>query len=267
MRRTAPLVLVAALASAAHADDGVDGVANATAPTVLAIPTAWTQAETALTASLDVDHRWGSSARANLSYAHLVDVDVRGDQELTLCDPCTGSARAADGARQLTAGWKLSLSPWRDGRVALGARVPFGHRDRVRASEAFVVLSQALGPVRLHLGASTWASEHRGAAGETITLAPTAGVRPLVGLEWTPVIYPRTTLLADAQWLPQLGPTAADSAPRWVFSWGVRYRALSWSAVELGVRHRQDDELGGATVMLRVTAVWSSRSAKAARSR
>lgn len=252
MRRLAPLAIVAALASGAAADDG----GLAAGPTVLAIPTAWTQPRTTLTAALDVDHRGTSGARVTLGYARLVEVDLRGDGELWACDPCAGPTRAVEPVRQPTAGWKLALRPWRDGAVAAGVRVPLGSRDRVRASEAFVVLSQKLGPLRLHLGASTWASEHRGATGATIARAPTRGVRPLAGLEWTPAIYPRTTILADLQWLPQLGPTAAETAPRWAFAWGVRYRALAWSAIELGVRHRQDDELGGAAVMVRLSAAW-----------
>ncbi|MBP6847061.1 MAG: hypothetical protein KA201_25095 [Kofleriaceae bacterium] len=252
MRRTVPLLIVAALASGAAADDGALG----RGPTVLTIPTAWTQPRTSLTAALDGDHRGGSGARITLGYARLVEVDLRGDGELTACAPCAGPARAVEPVRQPTAGWKLALTPWRDGAVAAGVRVPLGYRERARASEAFVVLSQRLGPVRLHAGASTWASAHRGADGGTVTRGPGASVRPLVGLEWTPEIYPRTTILADLQWLPQLGPTAAETAPRWAFAWGVRYRALAWSAIELGVRHREGDELGGATVMVRLSAAW-----------
>lgn len=253
MRHTVPLVIVAvaALASGAAADDG----ALAAGPTVIAIPTAWTQPRTSLTAALDADHRGGTGARITLGYARLVEVDLRGDGELTACDPCAGPDRAVEPVQLPTAGWKLALRPWRDGAVAVGVRVPLGERPR-RASEAFVVVSQRLGPVRLHAGASTWASEHPGATGAPIVRAARHGVRPLAGLEWTPAIYPRTTILADLQWLPELGPTAAETAPRWSFAWGVRYRALAWSAIELAVRHRQEDELGGATVMVRLSAAW-----------
>lgn len=252
MRVALSLVMVSAVAGAAVADDGV-------APQVITIPTAWTQPTTAIYATADGDHRFGSSARATLSYARLVDVDVGGDELLTSCAPCTGVTRATDGVRQYTAGWKLSLRPWRGGAVATGVRVPFGHRDRARAATAYAVVSAQLGPVRLHAGASTWASEHDAADGSLIRLDPRSTVRPLAGLEWTPTIYPRTTVLADLQWTPELGPTAADTAPRWLFAWGVRYRALSWSAIELGVRHREGDDLGGATVMVRLSAILSAR--------
>ncbi|MBK9036488.1 MAG: hypothetical protein IPL61_35450 [Myxococcales bacterium] len=250
------LLLVVVGVGRAAADDGA---AATLAPTVLTIPTAWTQPGTAIYASGDVDHRGGAGARATLSYARLVDVDVGGDELVTACDPCAGVGRTVTGVRQTSAGWKLSLRPWRGGAVALGVRVPFGHREVGRATEAFAVMSAQLGPVRLHAGASTWASEHRGADGATIRLAPSASVRPLAGLAWTPEIYPRTTILADVQWLPQLGPSSAETAPRWAFAWGVRYRAFSWNAIELGVRHRAGDDLGGATVMVRLSAILSAR--------
>ena len=256
MRAVVSLLLVLAVAGPAVADDGV---ASTLAPTVLTVPTAWTQPGTAIYASGDADHRGAASARATLSYARLVDVDVGGDELITTCAVCAGVGRTVTGVRQTTAGWKLSVRPWPGGAVALGVRVPFGHRDVGRATEAFAVASAQLGPVRLHGGASTWASAHVGADGATIRRRPTAGVRPLAGLEWTPEIYPRTTLLADLQWLPQLGPTVEETGPRWAFGWGVRYRAFAWNAIELGVRHRAGDELGGATVMVRVSALLSAR--------
>jgi hypothetical protein len=36
---------------------------------------------------------------------------------------------------------------------------------------------------------------------------------------------------------------------------GVRYEAFSWASVELAVRAWQGDDLGGATVMVRVNAI------------
>ena len=255
MRRLAvSLATVAALASAARGDDEV----ATQAPTVLAIPTAWIIPRTAVHVSGDVDHRLGSGARATLAYGRLVEVDVGGDGLVTACDVCGGDARAPRPVQQTTAGWKLGVRPWPGVALAAGVRVPFGRRGEGRATEAFAVASARLGQVRLHAGASTWATSHRGADGGTLTQGALAGVRPLLGVEWTPDIYPRTTLLADLQWLPQLGPTDAETASRWSFSWGVRYRALRWSAIELGVRHRQDDALGDATVMVRLSALLSA---------
>jgi len=37
----------------------------------------------------------------------------------------------------------------------------------------------------------------------------------------------------------------------------VRYQALSWGSIELDVRHREGDDLGGSTVMVRVNGVLS----------
>jgi hypothetical protein len=66
-------------------------------------------------------------------------------------------------------------------------------------------------------------------------------------------------------------PAAADPVPRpraprvidaptaWVLrrdrGWGVRYQALSWGSIELDVRHREADDVGGSTVMVRVNGV------------
>ncbi len=229
------------------------------APTVITIPTAWTQPGTALYASLGGDHRFGTSARATVGYARLVEVDVGGDGLVTSCAPCDGTAREATPTQLATAGWKLAVRPTARLALAGGLRVPLPGGDGRRAASAFAIASLRLGPAALHAGASTWASRHRGEDGAAIALAPSASVRPLVGLEWTPRIYPRTTLGADLQWLPELGPTPATTGARWSFAWGVRYRALPWSAVELAVRHREGDALGDATVMVRLAAVLSAR--------
>ena len=247
------LVALAVVAGPAHAE------APWIAPTVITVPTAWTQPGTAVYASLGGDHRFGTSARATVGYARLVEVDVGGDGLLTSCAPCDGPAREVEPAQLATAGWKLAVRPTARLALAGGLRVPLPGGDGRRAAQGFAIGSLRLGPVALHAGASTWASRHRGDDGAEIALAPPTSVRPLVGLEWTPRIYPRTTLGADLQWLPELGPTAATTAARWSFAWGVRYRALPYSAIELAVRHREGDALGDATVMVRLSAVLSAR--------
>lgn len=247
------LALTLALASVARADDPW------VAPTVVTMPTAWTQRGPSLYATLAGDHRYGSGARATVSYARLVEVDLGADGLVTACAPCEGRARVPTPVQLTTAGWKLSVRPVERLALAGGVRVPIGSRDGARAASAFLLGSARLGPVALHAGASTWATEHRGGDGAVIARAPTSMVRPMVGVEWTPRIYPRTTLGADLQWLPELGPTSADTGARWSFAWGVRYRALAWSAIELGVRHRERDALGDATVMVRLSGILSAR--------
>ena len=69
MRAVVSLLLVLAVAGPAVADDGV---ASTLAPTVLTVPTAWTQPGTAIYASGDADHRGAASARATLSFQPAV---------------------------------------------------------------------------------------------------------------------------------------------------------------------------------------------------
>jgi hypothetical protein len=83
---------------------------------------------------------------------------------------------------------------------------------------------------------------------------PRAGhraLRPLAAIAWTPPPYPRTSLLLDGTWMPEVD----DAGPRlrWVLGWGVRYQALRWGAIDLVVRQREDQALGDATVLVRLT--------------
>ena len=50
-------------------------------------------------------------------------------------------------------------------------------------------------------------------------------------------------------------PEVKDAGPRlhWVLGWGVRYQALRWGAIDLVVRQREDQALGDATVLVRLT--------------
>jgi hypothetical protein len=58
-------------------------------------------------------------------------------------------------------------------------------------------------------------------------------------------------LLLDVAWLPEV----EDAGPRlrWTLGWGVRYQALRWGAIDLLVRQREDQALGDAVVMVRVS--------------
>ncbi len=138
--------------------------------------------------------------------------------------------------------------------LVLGVRTTFaarGHEPgRARASELHAVASRVLGPVRVHAGAAVLDGGFgdRG-AGERLD----AQVRPIAGLEWTPSIYPRTSMLADVAWVPRLAPGALGL--EWVAGWGVRYQALAWGSIELLIRHREDEGLADSTVLVRVHAV------------
>lgn len=269
MRASTLIVVLAILAIArglAAADDGGDALRAP--PVVIAMPTAWIQPRFAVQLSADADHQLDSGSRVAINMARITQVDVASDDLIQVCDPCSGPTRTTSGLQLVSVGWKLGV--WHDAwfrgqpalalgvRVPIGADAPGGSDAEPRAAEAYVVASRILGPVRLHAGASAWRAEHRGRAGETIATGGLRAARPMVGLEWTPRIYPRTTLTTDFQYLPELGPSAAETGSRWLFTWGVRYRAFSWSAIELGVKHRQGDGLDAA-VMLRLSAVLGPR--------
>jgi hypothetical protein len=82
-------------------------------------------------------------------------------------------------------------------------------------------------------------------------------VRPVGGVEWTPPQYPKTTLMGDVSYVPFLRDTVVpEVALEWVAGWGVRYQAFEWSAIELAVRHREDEGLGDSTVMVRFQGVF-----------
>ncbi|MEZ4403100.1 MAG: hypothetical protein R3B06_23960 [Kofleriaceae bacterium] len=251
MRVVLSLAVVVALVGRAGADARI-------APTVLTVPTAFVQPGTSLYLSGGVDHRRGSQVRATASYARLVEVDVGGDSLVHGCDPCAGAARATRAVQTTTAGWKLGLARG-SAALAVGVRVPITGSPDARVGQVFTVAGLRLGLARVHLGAAAWATEHRGADGGVVRTRAGAALRPLAGLEWTPTIYPRTTVAADLQWVPELGPTAAATTPRWVFTWGVRYQALAWSDIELTVQHRELDQLGEATVMVRASAILAAR--------
>lgn len=268
-----PLVLLSAAAAlvaapaAASADD-TDGLVHG--PRVITIPTAWIQPKVAGHLSGDADLRLDSGGMLAASMGRLVEIDLAGDDLLQICDPCAGRDRDTTGLQLASVGWKLGV--WQDAwfrhqpALALGVRVPIDASAPAwtdatpRAAEAFVVASRELGPIRAHAGVSAWQTEHVDRAGATIVTGHLFAIRPLAGLEWTPRIYPRTSIATDLQFVPELGPTRAETGRRWIFAWGIRYRAFPWSAIELAVKHRQGEGLEQAAVMVRLSTVLSKKT-------
>ena len=191
------------------------------------------------------------------------DTDVRGCTNAT----CKGADRPVPlylgraafrlGARQ---------NAWFPGMpaVVIGVRTAFaasGSFKDPRVTEGYVVASRELGPVRAHLGAAVL-----DASFADVKLGPK--LRPIAGLEWTPAQYPKTTLMGDISYLPLLKsePTLGDRIEtEWVAGWGVRYQAFPWGAIELAVRHRENEGLGDSTVMMRVTGVLEDSGKHAAK--
>lgn len=83
-----------------------------------------------------------------------------------------------------------------------------------------------LGQVRLHAGVDLW--------------APSGEIRPVGGVEWTPRIYPRTTVFAATRWRPPA--THVDV--------GARYRVSRMLGVELVVEVNDRDVLDAPLVLL-----------------
>ena len=195
-------------------------------PRVFYVPTAWLQPDREVYASAGVDHKRRPFTAVSVGLAGLAELD------LTL----TGVTERVLPTALFKIGWG-----GRRAAAALGFRKLFGRTDVT--AEMFGGLSGALGPIRLHLGGALWDAESAAGVG----LA--AHLRPFGGIEWTPGLYPRSTLLADVEWVPRFR-TAVELA--WVAGGGVRYQAMSWLSVELGVEVRQGEKLTNPAVFVRV---------------
>jgi hypothetical protein len=239
-----------------------DAAADPALGRVLTAPTAWLPPSGAVVASGGTLHRAGQVVGFGFLDAGVglggiaslnlgMDTDVRGcvgacerPEELVL-----GRAAFRLGARQ---------DAWFPGMPALlvGVRTTYAARGhdfgRARVSDAYLAASRVLGSVRLHAGVNATAA---GFGNEDVTLEPT--LRPFGGLEWTPPMYPRTSVLADITYLPVFHPDRIEL--EWVAGWGVRYQALRWGSIELAVRHREDEGLGDSTVMIRLNGVFGLR--------
>ena len=251
-RATCVALAVVAAAGVAHADPA--------APRVLAAPTAWLPPGGAVVASGGTLHGAEQTVGfglldAGVGLGGLASVHVGADTDVRGC--ITGCERP-EGLLLGRAAFRLGArqDAWFSGMPALlvGVRTTYAARGhdfgRARVTDAYAAASRELGSVRLHAGVSITAAAF---GDEEVELAPTA--RPFGGVEWTPPMYPRTSVLADVMWLPELAPDAIELA--WVAGWGVRYQALPWGSIELAVRHREDEGLGASTVMIRLNGVFA----------
>jgi hypothetical protein len=241
------VVVVAARAAAA---DPVE-VPEPVIPRVLTAPTAWLPPAEAWVATLGVDHRGDGSVIVGYGLGGLAEIELGADSDIRACSACTVRpapvwlARAAFriGAREDA--WFTGMPA-----VVLGVRTAFAGfglaAHDVEAIDAYAVASRDLGVVRLHAGLAALSAGiegHRAAA----------QLRPLAGLELHPPMYPRSSLIGDIAWQPELDAMRGP-ALRWLLGVGVRYQAFSWASIELAVRARQGEDLGGSTVLVRVNA-------------
>lgn len=227
---------------------------------VLTAPTAWLTPAGAVVGTAGSDHRGAGSVSVGYGLGGLAAVELGTDTDVR------GGDTDPSGLWLGRAGFRLGAGQdaWFAGMpaVVVGVRTTFAARGhtygRARATEAYLVGSRVLGPTRLHLGVAAidgGFGDQQAGGSDGARLG--TQVRPLAGLEWTPPIYPRTSILADVMWVPRLEPDQARL--EWVAGWGVRYQALRWGSIELAVRHRQGEGLGDSTVMIRLNGVMTPR--------
>ena len=232
-------------------------------PRVITAPTAWLPPAGTVVISAGTDHRGAGMADAMIGLGGLASVDIGVDTDVRGCDVCEGDDANAEGLWLGRAGFRLGArqdaafagSP----ALVLGVRTTFAAGGRAfsaaRVTDAYLVASRTLGPIRVHAGGQVTEAAFDD---NEAHMKPT--FRSFAGLEWTPAMYPRTTLLADMAWLPELRTTGTIEQ-EWVADWGVRYQAFRWGSVELAVRHREDEGLDGSTVMVRFNAIATPKKA------
>lgn len=225
---------------------------------VLTAPTAWLPPEGAAVGTAGVDHHGDGSVIVGYGFGGLAGLELGTDTDIRGCTVCDGDHRPA-AIWMGRAAFRIGApqGAWFRGMPALvlGVRTTFATRGhdfgQARVADAYGVASWAAGPVKLHLGADVVDAGYG-------NIKMGNKVRPLAGLEWTPAQYPKSTLLADVMWVPrfEIGMPKLE----WVLGFGARYQALTWGSIELAVRARQDEGLGGITALVRVNGVWTGRN-------
>ncbi len=247
MRRILAIAVaaVASLGGAAAADPAPP---PAELPHVLTAPTAWLPAAGSVIAMGGLDHTGEPMVDLAYGFGGLAALDAGVDTDVEAAKVAGGPTSEVPlgragfrmGTRQDA--WGLALAE------LVGARVTFSGSGR-RVTDVYAVASAKLGAVRVHVGADVIDAK---ASSEAPPLG--ASVRPTAAVELTPPMYPRTTLLADVAWLPEL---VGDGVKlQYAAGGGVRYQALSWGAIELDVRSREGEGLGDTKVMVRLDGVW-----------
>jgi hypothetical protein len=205
---------------------------------VLTVPTAELPAAGDVIASGALDRHGARGRDAGYGFAGLAEL------ELALAD---GDARDGNGSpvERSTAAFRIGVhdDAWFAGQpaIVLGLRTTI---STDKATSAYVVASRRIAFVSLHVGGSLAA---------VVTERPIV-IRPLAGFELRPPAFPKTTLLADLSWQPTFATMATEQL---AFSWGVRYQALRWAAIELAVRH-DESSFGDPDVFVRVTGMWAT---------
>jgi len=261
------LLLATALAGELRA--GAEKLAQAggspATPRVLHVPTAWLQTPGRVYGSTGLDHRGTGFLAVNGGVGKLAEIDINVTDRFLLCDQeCDGDERNTSDARVVSALFKIGTAA--DSMFAGQPALAIGFRKAIhvtaearladsepRLAELYLAASRRYGPLGLHAGAQLF-DARVGSARLLDVSQPARRTRPFAGLEWVPSIYPRTTLLVDFSWVPELRSAndEGDVALRWLAGWGIRYQALSWGSIELAVRHRENEGLSDSAVLVRI---------------
>lgn len=221
-------------------------------PRVFHVPTAWLQPHGALFGVAGLSHRVDPFVAVTAGLGGVAEVDVQLTDTSNVAIP-TALFKTGVAARRLGR-WQPALAlAFRKSFTGPAVTLPSGGDPvTVRTAQLSLAASLTAGAVDLHAGIDLWdAAVDVTALHDDAELS--ARVRPFVGLEWRPRIYPRSTVLADLGWAPRFA-APDDVTLRWVAGAGIRYQALSWGAVDLAVRFREGDKLDDAAVFVRLSA-------------
>jgi hypothetical protein len=183
---------------------------------------------------------WGEVATGVLKVADL---------EVTLGDEirANGSVVAMPTAQFRMGVGEGRLADWQPA-LALGFRRSLATIDDLDAAELWVAASRRVFQFTIHAGGGMWDAAVRG--GKALHDGPLAdSVRPFAGLEWRPPWYPKTTMLGEWSWVPEITSQSIDM--HWLAGAGVRYHAFDWLSLDLAARFRENDGLGKTSVMVR----------------
>ena len=238
--------------------------ADPTEPRLLTAPTAWLPPAGAATASAKIDPSTESRDDGGLTVGYglggLAAIELGVDSEIRTCTSCD---RPANGRWFPRASFRIGApqDAWFRGMPALVlglkntfAAPGFGGFERPRVTEAYLVVSRTVGPVRLHGGAMAIAAGFG-------DFERSPRLRPLAGFELRPPGWPRSLFIADVAWTTRLELEAEPSGRRGpeleaMIGGGARYQFFEWAAIELGFRVPQDEGLASGRVLVRLSGVW-----------
>ncbi len=243
-------------------------VTTPAAPRVLHVPTAWLQPPATVYASTGVNHRGGGFLSLSTGLGRLAEADLNiSDRFISCAADCAGDTRDSGPAWLATALFKIGMAADElfsgQPALAIGFRRSFytstsSSSDKPEVAELYLAASRKIGGVGVHAGAQLFDAESDDSRLLDIS-SPVEQVRPFLGIEWVPAIYPRTTVLLDFSWVPEFRQADATTAVdlTWLAGWGIRYQALSWGSIELAIRHRENEGLADSTVLVRVNGTTS----------